>query len=183
MSKENDEKVVKEIIEYANKEITKSKKKFATILIAVLVGIAVVIAGIFFVAVYETPVSYSKDLIKVKVPEDKGLDITINLSNYKNAKAVLVKIDDDTYDLYVCVAQTLATRIIGDNDEANNLLRVGNGIIVDFQSESIHGYMPENSSAENIANVYYIDKMTNEIMAMDDAELDAYENKVLVWSR
>ena len=41
MSKENNEKVVKEIIEYANNEIKKSKKKHLLILLSVLISVII----------------------------------------------------------------------------------------------------------------------------------------------
>mgnify|MGYP000441117307 CR=1 FL=1 len=41
MSKDNDEKVVKEIIEYANNEIKKSKKKHLFILLSILTGMVI----------------------------------------------------------------------------------------------------------------------------------------------
>ena len=183
MSKENDEKVVKEIIEYANNEIKKSKKKFATILISVIAGVALIATAVFFAFAFEMPVPYTEGMIEAEIPVDEGLDISINLPNYKNAKAILVNVDDNSYDLYLCVKQTLATKIWGDSDNANNLLRVGNGIVVDYQSESICGYLPNGSNAENIANVYYVDNLSKDMMIMDDAELIEYENKVLVWTR
>ncbi len=183
MSKENDEKVVKEIIEYANNEIKKSKKKFTTILISVIAGIALIATAIFFVFAIEMPVPYSEGMIEAEIPVDEGLDIYINLLNYKNAKAILVNVDENSYDLYFCVNQTLATKILRDSDHANNLLRAGNGIVVDYQSESICGYLPNDPKAENIANVYYVDNLSKEFMTMDDADIIAYENKILVWTR
>ena len=42
MSKENNEKIVDEIIEYANNEIEKSKKKHVIILLSVLTGVFMV---------------------------------------------------------------------------------------------------------------------------------------------
>ena len=54
MSKENNEKVVKEIIEYANNEIAKNKKKNAIILITVLVSLALLVVGFFLVFDFET---------------------------------------------------------------------------------------------------------------------------------
>ena len=183
MSKENDEKVVKEIIEYANNEIKKSKKKFATILISLIAGIALIATAVFFAFAFEMPVPYTEGMIKAEIPEDEGLDISINLPNYKNAKAILVNVDENSYDLYICVNQTLVTKIWRDSDNANNLLRAGNGIVVDYQSESICGYLPNDPNAENIANVYYVDNLSKEMMTMDDAELIEYKNKVLIWTR
>lgn len=50
MRKENNEEVVKEIIEYANKEIKKSKKKHLIILLSVL--ISVIILSVAILAVF-----------------------------------------------------------------------------------------------------------------------------------
>ena len=183
MSKENNEKVVKDIIEYANNEITKNKKKNLIILISVLASLALLAAGFFLVFVFETSVPYSDGLIDVSVPADKGLDIKINLSNYKNAKTVLVKIDDTTYDLYINVTQTLATKIFDDTDKSNNMLRVGNNIVVDFQSNLLRQPLPTGCSSENIMRIYYVEELSNTTMTMDDAELIAYKNKILVWER
>ena len=55
------------------------------------------------------PVSYSENLLEVTIPVDTGLDIKVNLPNYKIAKALLVRKDENTFDLYVKVSQTLAT--------------------------------------------------------------------------
>ena len=49
MSKENDEKVVKEIIEYANNEIKKSKKKHLAILLSILLSIVILSAVLILV--------------------------------------------------------------------------------------------------------------------------------------
>lgn len=50
MSKENDEKIVDEIIEYANNEIKKSKKKHVIILLSVLTGVFMV--SVIFLLVF-----------------------------------------------------------------------------------------------------------------------------------
>jgi len=48
MSKENNEKVVKEIIEYANEEIKKSKKKHLMILLLILISIVMLSVALLF---------------------------------------------------------------------------------------------------------------------------------------
>jgi len=154
-----------------------------TILISLIAGVALIATVVFFAFAFEMPVPYTEGMIEAEIPEDEGLDISINLPNYKNAKAILVNVDENSYDLYICVNQTLATKIWRDSDNANNLLRVGNGIVVDYQSESLCGYLPNGSKAENIANVYYVDNLSKDMMKMDNAELIEYENKVLVWTR
>ena len=49
MSKENNEKVVNEIIEYANNEIKKSQKKHLLILLSVLIGVIILSAALLMV--------------------------------------------------------------------------------------------------------------------------------------
>jgi len=154
-----------------------------TILISLIAGVALIATVVFFAFAFEMPVPYTEGMIEAEIPEDEGLDISINLPNYKNAKAILVNVDENSYDLYICVNQTLATKIWRDSDNANNLLRAGNGIVVDYQSESICGYLPNDSKAESIANVYYVDNLSEDMMKMDNADLIEYENKVLVWTR
>lgn len=53
MSKENDEKVVQEIIEYANNEIKKSKKKHLVILLSILISIVILSAVLVLVFTVE----------------------------------------------------------------------------------------------------------------------------------
>lgn len=132
---------------------------------------------------YEIPVKYNKNLIQVNIPLDQGLDIKINLSNYKNAKALLVKIDEDSYDLYINITQSLVTKIFTDNDKSDNVLRIGNGIIIDFKSNTLRGVIPNKSSDKNIKHIYYVDNLSSKIMVMDNAELINYTNKVLIWER
>lgn len=175
MSKETDEKVVKEIIEYANNEIKNSKKKHRMILLSILTSIVLLSTAFLFLFMYEIPVSYSEDLIEVNIPVDKGLDIHVNLPNYKNAKASLVKIDENTYDLYINISQTLATKIFNDKNKSDNFLRVGNSMVVDHQSGLLLGCLPSGHNDENIMNIYYVDNFS--------AKNIATNNGVLVWTR
>ena len=180
MNKNEAESVIKETIEYANREIEKSKKKSRRNVIVTIFSMLVVITvGLMFFKL-EMPVKYEDSIVTVDVPEDKGLDISVNLNNYSSAKGVLVKTSDSTYDLYLGFAQTLYTKTVESED---NLIRVGNGIIVDYNSDKLLGFMPGDSTAENIMNVYYIDNMSDSVMSMDNNELINYDNKTLVWTR
>ena len=85
--------------------------------------------------------------------------------------------------MYVNVTQTLSTKILEDNDKTNNMLRVGNCIIVDFQSGLLRGNLPNGCNAENILNIYYVDNLSNKTMVKDDSELIRDHNKVLIWTR
>ena len=53
MNKENNEEIVKEIIEYANKEIKKSKKKYLIIFLFLLLSIAIFSMVLLFVFTFE----------------------------------------------------------------------------------------------------------------------------------
>ena len=175
MSKEKDEAAVKEIIEYANNEITKSKRKHLTILLSVLASIVLLLTTFFFVFMYEMPVSYSEELIEVNIPVDTGLDIKVNLPNYKTARVFLAQADENTYDLYINVSQTLATKIFNDKDKSDNFLRVGNNIVVDYQSSLLMGSLPSRYNDESIMNIYYIDRFS--------AKNITTNNGILVWTR
>ena len=98
MTKDETEKILKETIEYANSEIKSFKKKYLKKFFIVFGIVLTSIILFLIVFKYEIPVKYNKNLIQVNIPLDQGLDIKINLSNYKNAKALLVKIDEDSYD-------------------------------------------------------------------------------------
>lgn len=180
MNKNEAESVIKETIEYANREIEKSKKKSRrNVIVTILSMLVIITVGLMFFKL-EMPVKYEDSIVTVDVPEDKGLDISVNLNNYSSAKGVLVKTSDSTYDLYLGFAQTLYTKTVKSEDK---LIRVGNGIIVDYNSDKLLGFMPGDSTAENIMNVYYIDNMTDIVMSMDNNELINYDNKTLVWTR
>ena len=175
MSKENTEEVVREIIEYANGEIKKSKKKHLIMLLSTLASVALLSSALLFAFLYEMPVPYNDKLIEVNIPVDTGLDIKVNLPNYKAAKAALVKGDEDTYDLYMNVSQTLVTKFFNDKDKSDNFVRVGNNIVVDYQSGLMMGSLPSGYNDESIMNIYYIDKFSAK-----DIETN---NGVLVWTR
>lgn len=180
MNKNEAESVIKETIEYANREIEKNKKKSRRNAIIAICSMLAVIAVFLVIFKCEMPVKYKENIITVDVPSDKGLDISVNLNNYSSAKGILVKTSDSTYDLYLGLTQTVYTKAVKNEDK---LIRAGNGIIVDYNSDKLLGFMPEETTAENIMNVYYIDNMTDSVMSMDDNELINYDNKTLVWSR
>ncbi len=181
--KENEsERIIKDTIEYANNEIKKNKKKNLFILFGIVCLLFLVIAVYGLVFNFETSVAYFDDIVNVEIPEDKGIDIKINLPNYKNSNAILVKIDEENYDLYINITQTLATKIFKDDDTSNNMMRVGNGMIVDFQSEHFLGYIPNGKNHTVIKNIYYIKDYNKEIATSSDEELFKINDKQLIWT-
>lgn len=183
MNKNEAEKVINDTIVYANGEIERNKKKYLK-RIFVIFGIFIFLLILFFMVFkYEVPVKYNDKLINVKIPLDGGIDINVNLENYKRVRAVLVKTSENTYDLYINATTTLLSKIFNDSDKSDNFLRVGNGIIADFQSGEIRGYIPNGNSSEAIKHIYYIDNLSSKVATMSDSELINYKDKVLVWSR
>lgn len=181
MKNNESEKIIKDTIEYANNEIKRNKRKSVFIIFISIIIFFVLFSSYIIIFKIESSVKYSKEILNVTIPEDKGIDIKINLPNYKNANAILVKNNDEHYDLYINITKTLATELFEDDDQSNNMIRVGNGIIVDFQSEHFLGYIPNDKDELSIKNIYYINKYDNKIATMSDDELLKIE-KTLVWS-
>ncbi len=182
MEKHESEQVIREVIEYANKEIQKSRRKSRYLMGSILLGVLVLLS--YRILVYgEIPVAYREGIVTVEIPADKGLDIYVNLDNYKNVNAVLMKTGENTYDLCIGIMQTCATKVWKDPDPAGNLLRVGNGLIYDFQSERLLGFLPEGNQEDAIRRIYYLDNLAEEAVLMTDQEFLAYEGKTLIWER
>lgn len=183
MNKKDTEKILKDTIEYANHEIKKNKIRYLKITLIVFSILVLLIATLFLIFNYEFSIKYSDGMVEVNIPEDKGIDIVIGLDNYKNANAVLIKTNENTYDLYINITQTISTMLFKDDDKSNNILRVGNNMIVDFQTEKLKGYIPNGNHEDSIKHIYYIDKLSNKIRTMNDIELINYKNKILIWER
>ena len=123
---------------------------------------------------YERSVSYREDLFDVGISVDKSLIIKVN-QPYKNAKAMLVQVDENTYDLYFNVSRTLSTQIFNDNDKSNDFLKVEKLMVVDYQSGEIltlWSLVPEDLSI--IKNIYYTEDFSYENMVKNDG--------ILVWT-
>ena len=183
MNKNEAEKIIKDTIEYANGEIERSKKKCLRVSLIIFSVFIFLIFLYFWIFKYEVPLKYNDKLINVKIPEDGGIDVSVNLDNYKRVKAVLVKTNNNEYDLYINVTSTIFNNLFSDNDKSDNFLRVGNGIIVDFQSGELNGYIPNGNKSDVIKNIYYIKNLSNKVATMNDKELISYKDKVLIWSR
>ena len=183
MKEKKVEQIVEDTIKYSTDEVKKVKRKYikGTILtVFLLISVSLFIAVIFK---YERPLKYNESLLEVVIPEDEGIDVNIKLSNYAATKAILVKTDEESYDLYINVTTTFANKMFKDNDKGNNLLRVGNGMIVDYQSETLRGYLPNGLDNSAIKKIYYIDNLSKKTSTLSDKNLKNYKSKVLIWER
>ena len=116
MNKSEAEYVIKDTIEYASKEIEKSKKKARNGIIITICSFLFIIVAAYLFGGMEMPVKYTENIVSVTIPEDKGLDISVNLKNYKSAKCVLVNQSNDTYDLYIGITQTFYTKMVKSDE-------------------------------------------------------------------
>ncbi len=181
MPKNEVEKVLKNTIEYSNKEINKTKKKFITGLSISLILIVLILGIYHFVFKLETTLDYKDGLVNVEVPQDNGIYIKVNLKNYSNGLAMLVKLDENTYDLYVNVTQTLADKIFKSNDPSNHMMRIGNGMLIDFKSQETRLYMPNNLDCSAIKHIYYVNEDFYELLKEKDEQLINIKDKTLLW--
>ncbi len=154
-------------------------KNLKTLIITLLCIIIILYIGWQLLYVNEYMVPYAENLVNVEIPEDEGIDIKINTKNYKNGYAILVKTGENIYDVYVNITQNIITKLFKDNDQSNNLIRIGNNICIDFQSEKIRFFEPENAK---IQNIYYINENYKDIVFLTDEELVKLEDKILLWS-
>ena len=178
----NEEKVSnvdeKDAIKRFNKKL--KRKNLKIIIITILIIILVAFLGWRLLYVNETTVKYTDNLVNVEIPEDEGIDIYINAKNYKNGYAILVKTGENTYDVYVNITQNIFTKLFKDNDKSNNLIRIGNNMCIDFQSQSVRFYIP--GEAGKIENVYYVNDDYKDIVFLLDEDLTKLEDKTLVWT-
>ncbi len=183
MDKNESEQIIRETIEYANREIRKSRRRSHCLAGGVILGMLILLLACYMLFHYELPVAYQEGLVNVTIPEDQGLDIQIELPNYQKTNAVLVKTSHSSYDLYIGIMQTPATKILKDADDSNNFLRVGNGIIFDHQGEQLLGFVPNGSSGTSIQHIYYLDDLSEAVMTKSDQELVDSQEKTLIWEQ
>ncbi len=183
MDKNESEQIIREVIEYTNREIQKSKRRSRRVVGCVILGVLALLLCYQMVFHYEFSVPYRDGMIKVVIPEDEGIDIHVELKNYKAANALLIQTGDSTYDLYIGVSHTPATMLIKDFDIHNNFLRAGNGILLDHQSGLFQGAIPGENKEDSIRRIYYLDDYFTEVATMTNQELMEYEGKTLIWER
>ena len=154
-------------------------KNLKIILITIILIILFCLAGWKLLYVNEYTVKYTNNLVSVEIPEDEGIDIKVNNKNYKNGYAILVKTGENVYDVYINITQNAITKLFKDSDQSDHLIRIGNNTCVDFQSEKIRFFLPDNSKIENI---YYINDNYKNIAYLTDEKLVKLDNKILLWS-
>ena len=178
MNKESIEQTLKNTIKYSEQEIKRSKKTYFKIGIAILLTFFVLFISYQFALKYEMPVKYQEGLTNVVIPVDKGIDIYTSLFNYKEFNHILVKTEEESYDLYVSISTTLMTKMFKDYRPEKHFLRVSGTYITDIKTSKnkLHGI-----KEEYIKRIYYVNKVLKE----EKISPETLQNmpKTLIWER
>lgn len=158
-----------------------NRKMYKKVVIGAVVG-AFVLGMIGFVfSVPEFTVEYSKELVEVAIPEDGGIDMNINLANYKNAYATYANNGDGTCDVYIIVKHNLFTMLWKDSDPSDHLVRIGNRMCASFNNSEgiVQFYLPEDME---VSHIYYVDQDVENLLLMEDEELRSVKS-VMIWKK
>jgi hypothetical protein len=182
--------IISEYEERRNKQNGDEKKAFKKfskqvrrkIAAYILLSFAVVLLGYYFIFAYEFNVKYSDDLVSVTIPVDGGIDIYINVKNYKEAYAVFEKVSENGYNVYITAVNNVITKLAPELDPTDHLVRIGNNLCFDFQSDSLRFNLPENAEVERI---YYYDGNAQKLNAVVDSDefANAVKDAVLIWEK
>lgn len=159
------------------------KRNFIKIIVSVVLSLAVIISAGYFIFVKEFYVPYSEGILEVKIPVDGGIDVWVNLDNYKRLEYDAVYKENNEIDIYITAKQTVFTKIVKDNDPSDNFWRTTGFICVSAQDGATDYIHPDNK----VANIYYTDMTIEEVDSIlyDDNEENDIEVKdasYLVWS-
>lgn len=178
MNKEEMEQTLKNTIQYSTEEIKKTKRKYIRIGFVLFGTLLILFVMYQFALNLEMPVKYKEGLINVTIPVDEGIDIYVGLPNYTRTSSVLIKTDEDNYELYINVTQTLMTKLVKDHGILGNFLRVSDTIIKDYQSSDVTSI---ENGADCIKRIYYVNQKLDE-KNVDKNKL-MHADKVLIWER
>lgn len=168
-----------------------SKKNVVKVLVGVVLCLTVILGGTYILFVPEFAVPYSEDLMTVKIPEDGGIDVWVNLPNYTQVYSVAESSEaEGEINVYLTVTRNLWSMISKDNDQNNNFWRTNGFIGVSYQASDD---MPFKESDVNyfrtdnkIANIYYVDyESIHHTDREADFEFAVYNDKAtthLIWS-
>ena len=170
------------------KALRKFKKKMTrkNLFIAVLgfVLSACLLVGVgYALFVPEFVVPYSEDLLYAHIPSDQGIDVKININNYKQVQTWSVTDEaSGKTDVYLTVTQTLFTKLYTPEDKSDYLWRTNNDGCVDFHSGVYHPYS-FGATDEDVQNIYYLEMPPEDVLTMTDGISFEGYNTYLIWTR
>lgn len=159
------------------------KKNLVKIIVSVVLCVAVIVSAGYFVFVREFYVPYSEGILEYKIPVDGGIDIWVNLDNYKRLEYDAFYSENNTIDIYITVKQTVFTKMFKDPDMSDHLWRTNGFVCMSFQDETTDYIHPDCK----VTNIYYTDLPIYNIKHIwgdDDSKNDIeIENaRHLIWS-
>ena len=157
------------------------KKNVKKVIIATVVAVVLIVSVCAGVYIPTKTVKWSEDLIAVSAPDDGGLDIRINVRDYKNAYATYTLDGNGDATVYLAVEQNLLSAFITKGDEAEKIIRIGNHICVSYHNADgeLQFHLPENT---DVKEVYYVEADQSTLQEFTEGnatEMNAY----LVWSK
>lgn len=173
---ENHKKEKKEFQHFSK---SMNRKMYKKVIIGAVVGVFLLGMIVFVFSVPEFSVEYSKELVAVEIPEDGGIDMNINLDNYKNAYATYAENGDGTCDVYIIVKNNLFTMLWKDSDPSDHLVRIGNHMCASYNNAEgiVQFYLTEDME---ISRIYYVNQDVENLLMLEDEELRSVDS-TLIW--
>jgi len=121
------------------------------------------------------------DLASVNAPEDGGLDIKINVGNYKNAYATYTMDENGKAIVYFTVEQNLLSACMTDEDSGDKIIRIANNICVSYHNanDELQFHLPENAE---VTEVYYVQAKQDELQGFVEGNSTGAQAH-LVWKK
>ncbi|MBQ7296032.1 MAG: zf-HC2 domain-containing protein [Clostridia bacterium] len=167
-----------------------NKKNLKKVLISVVVCLTVILGGTYLLFVPEFAVPYSEDLMTVKIPEDGGFDVWVNLPNFTQVYSVVEYNDEDEAEIYLTVTRNLWSMIAKDSDKANNFWRTNGFIGVSYQASDDMPFKESDTAylyaGNEIVSIHYAEYESSHITNRKaDFKHAVYNGKAkthLIWS-
>lgn len=165
------------------------KRNLKKIVVSVVACLALILGSTYILFIPEFTVPYSDDLLTVKIPEDEGVNVWINLPNYTQVYSA-AEYNGDEIDVYLTVTRNLWSMIAPDYDEMNNFWRTNGFIGVSFQASDDMPFKESDTEyfhAENeIVRIHYAEfessHMTNRKADFQFAVHSGKAESHLIWS-
>lgn len=157
------------------------KRNIIKIVVSVVLCLAVIASAAYVLFVPEYVVPYSENLMEAKVPVDEGVDVYVNLDNYKQVRCWDIRDDEGYTDIYLTVMETNFTRLFKDTDKSDNFWRIGNSNQFSWCAQSGRTW-PVSGENPKLRNIYYLVMHPDEVLHMTgEISFEDYETH-LIWT-
>lgn len=157
------------------------KRNLVKVILSVVLCLAVIASAAYVLFVPEYVVSYSEGLMEAKIPVDEGVDVYVNLDNYKMVHSYDLRDDEGYTDIYLTVMETNFTRLFKDRDKSDNFWRIGNSNQLGWCAQS-GVTRPISGEKPVVRNIYYLVMHPDEVLYMtDEISFEDYD-KHLIWN-